>query len=63
MRRRKWLVLLLGLGAMVALRSRRETRRAQVTLVYDDGSALTLDAGTPNGDRLLALARPALALR
>ena len=61
MRRRRAFVLLLGLGALVAVRSRREARRPRVTLVYADGSAVTFEAGSQRGDRLLALARPALA--
>ncbi len=32
-----------------------------MTIGYEDGSSLTLEAGTADGDRLLELARPALA--
>jgi hypothetical protein len=63
MLRRKRAVLLVGLAALVAVRSRRARRRDGVTLVYGDGSALTLEAGSAAADRILELARPALAIR
>jgi hypothetical protein len=44
-------------AAAVALVRRR--RRGAVELHYDDGSMVTLEEGTPAGDRLLAVARAA----
>ena len=63
MPRRRAVALLLGLGALVALGSRRDARRDRVSLFYADGSAVTFEAGSPQGDRLLALAGPALQPR
>lgn len=61
MRRRSLLVLLAALAgiATVVLR-RRERLRDRVTVGFEDGSSLTLEAGTADADRLLALARPAV---
>ena len=61
MTRRRALVLVAALAGLAALvRRRREGRRDRVTIGYEDGSAMTLEAGTEAADRLLALARPAL---
>jgi hypothetical protein len=54
---RRLLVLAAALAGLVALVRRRRRPAERVTIGYEDGSSLTLDAGTPDGDRLLALAR------
>jgi hypothetical protein len=61
MPRRRLLVLLAAVAgiAAVVLR-RRERSRDRVSVGFEDGSSLTLEAGTPDADRLLALARPAI---
>jgi hypothetical protein len=60
MSRRKALVAVAAAGWLAAvLLRRRDRRRDRVTIGYDDGSAVTLDAGGVDADRLLALARPA----
>jgi hypothetical protein len=56
MRARSAAAALAALGAAAALRRRRR-RRDAVELHYGDGSMVALEAGTPAGDRLLALAR------
>jgi hypothetical protein len=50
--------LLVG-GPLLFLR-RREVRRDRVEVHFDDGSAVTLRAGAPEADELLAIARQAL---
>jgi hypothetical protein len=50
-----------GIGATVLARRRREARRERVDLYYSDGSMVSLDGDAPEGERLLALAREALA--
>jgi hypothetical protein len=42
------------------LRKRREAQRERVVLFYEDGSSITFEAGSDAGERLLALARPAV---
>jgi len=60
MRRRRAIVLLVAAAsALAVLRRRRGAHRERVTLGYDDGSMLELEAGTPDADRLLVLARAA----
>jgi hypothetical protein len=50
-------------GATVALflRLRREQSRERVDLYFTDGSTVSFEPGSPTGDRLLPLARKALA--
>ena len=50
-------------GAAVALflRVRREQARERVDLYFSDGSSVSFEPGSPTGDRLLPLARQALA--
>ena len=50
-------------GATVALflRLRREQSRERVDLYFADGSTVSFEPGSPTGDRLLPLARKALA--
>ena len=64
MSRRSALVAAAAAGSLAAvlLRRRRERRRDRVTIGYEDGSSLTLDAGGTDADRLLELARPALGV-
>ena len=47
---------LAALGAVVLRRRRRPHER--VTVGFDDGSSVTLEAGNADADRLIALARP-----
>jgi hypothetical protein len=54
-------VAVLVAAGSVALVRRRRSGAERVSLSYDDGSTLTLDAGTPEADRLLAAARDALS--
>ncbi len=62
MRRLSVLVgLAAGIGATVVARRRRETRRERIDLYYSDGSMVSVDGDAPEGERLLALAREALA--
>jgi hypothetical protein len=59
MSRRRALVIGAAAGSLAALLlRRRERRRDQVTIGYADGSAVTLEAGGADADRLLGLARP-----
>ena len=50
-------------GATVALflRVRRDQARERVDLYFSDGSSVSFEPGSPTGDRLLPLARKALA--
>jgi hypothetical protein len=59
-RRLFWLAVAAGLAVWVALR-RRPERGPQVTIGYADGSAVTLDPGAPELDRLVQLARDVAA--
>ncbi len=65
MRRRRLIVLLAVAGPALAVWARRcrGSGGERVTLAYEDGSAVTLGAGSPDADRLLALARPLVGLR
>jgi hypothetical protein len=58
---RRLLLLAAALAGVAAILRRRRRPGERVTIGYEDGSSLTLEAGTPDGDRLLELARPALA--
>jgi hypothetical protein len=61
MSRRSVLVLLAAFGGvLVALRLRRDRRRERVTVGYEDGSSVTVEAGAPEADRLLEIARTAV---
>jgi hypothetical protein len=53
--------LLLAFGAALLFRRRSATRRERVDLYYEDGSMVSLEGRTPETERLLALAREALA--
>ena len=58
MRRRKALVLLAGAGAaLLYLRSRGTRSGERVDVYFEDGSLVTLEPGSRDGDRLLPLAR------
>ena len=61
MSRRSVLVVLAALGGvLVALRLRRDRRREWVTVGYEDGSSVTVEAGALEADRLLEIARTAV---
>ena len=61
MPRRSVLVLLAAAAGIAAfVLRRRERRHDRVTVGFEDGSSLTLESGTDDADRLLALARPAI---
>jgi hypothetical protein len=61
MSRRSALVAAAAVGSLVAvLVRRRDRRRDRVTIGYEDGSSVTLEAGGADADHLLALARPAV---
>jgi len=49
-----------SLAGAIAYRRRFSRRRARVDLYYDDGSMVSLAEGSPDGDRLLPLARDIL---
>lgn len=53
--------LLVAVGAALLFRRRGAARRERVDLYYDDGSMVSLEGRTPETERLLALAREALA--
>jgi hypothetical protein len=62
MKGRGLLLALLAVGAgAVLLRRRTVSRGEHVDLYYDDGSMVSLDAGSPPAERMLAVAREALA--
>jgi hypothetical protein len=50
-----------GVGATLLARRRREARRERVDLYFSDGSMMSLDGGALEGERLLTIAREALA--
>ena len=53
---------LLGAGAAALLLRRRSVSRGEhVDVYYDDGSMVSLEAGSPRAEELLAVAREALA--
>ena len=53
-------LLLVAAGTLLLFLRRREVRRERVSLYYDDGAMVTLDADAPGARRLLALARAAI---
>jgi hypothetical protein len=57
---RRLLVLAAAVAAVAALIHRRRNSPERITIAYEDGSSLTLDGTSDDGERLLALARPAL---
>ena len=60
--RRGLVVALLAAAAVVLLLRRRSVSRGEhVDLYYDDGSMVSLEAGSPRAEELLGLARQALA--
>jgi hypothetical protein len=61
MTRRSVLVVLAALAGAVFLLRRRKRTAARVDVYYEDGSMLSLERGTPQADRMLALAADALA--
>jgi hypothetical protein len=60
MSRRSVLVAVAAVMGALALLRRRQGA-TQVDVYYEDGSMLSLDAGTPQAKRMLALAAEALA--
>jgi hypothetical protein len=60
MSRRSVLVVLAAAAAAVALVRRRKVA-ASVDLLLEDGSLLSLEQGTPQAQRMLALAGEAIA--
>ena len=48
-------------GAIVFVRTKAAVEREHVDVYFADGSMVSLDSGTADGDRLLPLARRALA--
>ena len=50
---------LAGMTALVLRRRRKPHER--VTVGFDDGSSMTLEDGSADADRLLAVARPAVS--
>ena len=54
-------LLLAGVGVLAGVLATRRRRPGECVRVdYADGSSLTLERGTRDGDGLLALARPAV---
>jgi hypothetical protein len=54
-------VAFVGAAVALFLRVRRDQPRERVDLYFSDGSSVSFDPGSPTGDRLLPLARQALA--
>ena len=61
MRRTLLFALLFGAALALFLRRRSVSRGEHVDLYYDDGTMVSLDAGSPPAERMLAVARDALA--
>ncbi len=62
--RRTLVALALALGSVAGallFRRRAVARSERAVLSYDDGSVVTLEPGSPQGDRLLVLGRDLLA--
>lgn len=53
--------LVLAAAAAAVARRRRSARLARIDVYYDDGAAVTLEAGSPAADRLLAIMREAVS--
>jgi hypothetical protein len=61
-RARRVVLALAGAGAAALLLRRRSVSRGEhVDVYYDDGSMVSLEAGSPRAEELLAVARDALA--
>jgi hypothetical protein len=60
-RRLAVVAVLVAAGGTAARARRRFSSAERVSLRYDDGSMLTLDSGSPEAKRLVAVARDALA--
>ena len=60
MRRKKVLGLAVLVGGALQLRRRREAARERVHVYFDDGSAISLSADSPEAEQLLAPARQAV---
>jgi hypothetical protein len=60
-RRALALTLLVAAAAALLVRRRSVSRGEHVDLYYDDGSMVSLEAGTPRAEEMLAAAREALA--
>jgi ferric-dicitrate binding protein FerR (iron transport regulator) len=58
---RRLLALVAVIAGIVALIRRRRGSGERITIAYEDGSSLTLDGSSDDGERLLELARPALS--
>jgi len=59
--RRGVVLVLLGAAAVALLLRRRSVSRGEhVDLYYDDGSMVSLEAGSPRAEDMLGLARDAL---
>lgn len=58
--RRRLLALLLLIASAAALLARRRASGERVDLYFEDGSMLALEGGSPQAERLLAIARAAL---
>ena len=54
-------IAFVGGAVALFLRVRREQARERVDLYFSDGSSVSFEPGSPTGDRLLPLARQALA--
>ena len=62
--RRTLVALAIALGSIAGallFRRRAAARTERAVLHYDDGSLVTLEAGAPQADRLLGIARDVLA--
>ena len=53
--------VLVGTLAGIVFFRRRAASRERVEIYFDDGSLVTLNAGSPEGERMLAPARAILA--
>lgn len=65
MRRRSLALAVAGVAAVGAAKLRRRRRsgpREHVELYYGDGETVSLDASSPDAERVLALAHRALAI-
>jgi hypothetical protein len=59
-RRALLFALLFGAALALFLRRRSVSRGEHVDLYYDDGSMVSLEAGSPRAEEMLGLARDAL---